>query len=249
MASATGTMALLLLSLCALPHMAEAWSAGHAISRPVQQHPRLISEARRIAVAPMKNAAATFPELWRTVKDHRGKIKDLEKQLREEKAALQAAETEVKQLKGPTGLVVKETAVRSLAKAVGWRITAGLVTFCTSYYFTGNLAAASAIVGSDFVTKSGTMYVGERLFNKVQIGRSASGENPMRSVVKAVIWRLFAAFNTMVVSIIFAKEASVAAKIAGVDSVVKTILMIIYDQAWSKVDWGKELENTDGDGI
>jgi hypothetical protein len=32
---------------------------------------------------------------------------------------------------------MREKPVRSLAKAVGWRITAGLVTFSTSFYFTG----------------------------------------------------------------------------------------------------------------
>ena len=62
----------------------------------------------------------------------------------------------------------------------------------------GNFAVAATIVGSDFLSKSGTMYIGERLFNKVQAGRGGGGENVMRSVVKAIIWRLFAAFNTMV---------------------------------------------------
>jgi len=62
---------------------------------------------------------------------------------------------------------VIETKKRSLVKALGWRLTAGLVTFCTSYYFTHSLASAGAIVGSDFLSKAGTMYIGERLFSKV----------------------------------------------------------------------------------
>ena len=39
------------------------------------------------------------------------------------------------------------------------------------------------------------------------------------------------------------------AKIAGADTVIKTTLMVLYDQAWAKVDWGRELENLGGDGI
>merc|ERR1712192_67985 len=130
---------------------------------------------------------------------------------------------------------MKETQVRSLVKAIGWRITACIVTFSTSFYFTGgDFRACLSIVGSDFVSKSGTMYVGERLFNKVQVGRSESGEeNTMRSVAKALIWRIFAAVNTMVVSTFFVKKASVGAKIAGADSIFKTSLMVVYERVWS----------------
>ena len=111
---------------------------------------------------------------------------------------------------------------------------------------------------SDFLTKSGTMYIGERLFNKSQAGRSeGGGDNVMRSVVKAIIWRLFAACNTLVASALIMKSrsssgvAGAAAKIAGVDSVVKTALMVAYDQAWNKVEWGREYEqvNVGGEGI
>ena len=38
-------------------------------------------------------------------------------------------------------------------------------------------------------------------------------------------------------------------QIAGVDSIIKTALMVVYDQAWNRVDWGKELQNVGGDGI
>ena len=104
--------------------------------------------------------------------------------------------------------------MRSLAKAVGWRLTAGSITFCTSFYFTKSLSAAFAIVGSDFISKSGTMYIGERLFNKVQIGRTEGGkESPYRSLAKALIWRLFAFVNTMVVSLIVVKDAAAGAKV------------------------------------
>ena len=37
--------------------------------------------------------------------------------------------------------------------------------------------------------------------------------------------------------------------IAATDSVFKTTLMVGYDQMWNRVDWGKELEGVDGDGI
>jgi len=64
--------------------------------------------------------------------------------------------------------MVKETAVRSFVKAAGWRFTAGIVTACSSYFFTGSLAMAASIVGWDLFSKSGTMFIGERLWNNVK---------------------------------------------------------------------------------
>ena len=130
-----------------------------------------------------------------------------------------------------------------------WRVTAGFVTFCSSMYFTRRLATALAIVASDFLSKAGTMFVGERLFNRVKAGRGAGGESLSRSIAKALIWRAVAFVNTMVVSGAIVGSAGVGSLIAATDSVFKTTLMVGYDQMWNRVDWGKELEGVDGDGI
>lgn len=187
-------------------------------------------------------------------KEKRDEVVRLEKMLRDERDSLRNAEDRIKVLTGTDkSPIVRETAMRSLVKAIGWRITAGIVTFTTSFYFTKDYRVALSIVGSDFISKSGTMYVGERLFNKVQVGRSKTpggGDSPWRSIAKALIWRVFAAVNTMVVSVFLMKgNVGAGAKIAGADSVIKTTLMVLYDQAWNKIDWGRELENVGGDGI
>lgn len=236
-----------------------AWSyggggMGGAAVRPLARTARPYPSAsprRTVRVAPLAMNSQELASMRGLAKEKMSEISRLEKMIRDEREALLNAQERIKVLTGGGGQVMKETALRSLAKAVGWRLTAGVVTFSTSLYFTkGDYKTALTIVGSDFISKSGTMYIGERLFNKVQVGRSKSGgDNPMRSVIKALIWRLFAAFNTMVVSVFLVKKASVGAKIAGADSIIKTSLMIMYDQAWSKIDWGRELENVGGDGI
>lgn len=54
--------------------------------------------------------------------------------------------------------------------------------FCSSFsqisglVFSGSLSTALSIVGSDFVTKSGFMFAGERLWNKVDLGCQAKPE-------------------------------------------------------------------------
>ena len=135
---------------------------------------------------------------------------------------------------------VSETAVRSAVKALAWRIIAGSVTFMTSLQFSGSIATALSIVGSDFFSKAFTMFVGERIMNKSQAGRKTGADSAGRSVAKALIWRLFAICNTLSVSFFFAKDLKMASKIAGSDAIFKTALMVAYERAWAKIEWGKE---------
>merc|ERR1712070_224276 len=136
--------------------------------------------------------------------------------------------------------IMKESPLRSVVKAAGWRFTAGVVTAATSFIFTGSLAMAASIVGWDLISKSGTMFIGERLWNNVKWGKSKGGDSSQRSLVKALAWRAFAACNTLFAAVVLTKgRAGVAGKIAGSDSVIKTILFYFYERAWSVVAWGK----------
>ena len=82
-----------------------------------------------------------------------------------------------------------------------------------------------------------------------EVGRSGGGESLTRSIIKALIWRLVAFINTALVSGAIIGSAGVGSMIALSDSIFKTTLMVGYDQFWNRIDWGKELENVDGDGI
>ena len=135
-----------------------------------------------------------------------------------------------------------ETTARSAVKAFVWRIIAGSVTFITSLRFSGSVATALSIVGSDFFSKSFTMFIGERLMNKSQAGRKGGADAASRSLVKALIWRLFAICNTLTMAIFIAKDLSIASKIAGSDSIFKTGLMFFYERVWAKIEWGKEYD-------
>lgn len=135
-----------------------------------------------------------------------------------------------------------ETTLRSAVKAFMWRIIAGSVTFITSLRFSGSVATALSIVGSDFFSKSFTMFIGERLMNKSQAGRKAGADAASRSLVKALIWRLFAICNTLTMAVFISKDLSIASKIAGSDAIFKTGLMFFYERVWAKVEWGKEYE-------
>lgn len=140
----------------------------------------------------------------------------------------------------PPGGNFSETTMRSAVKAFMWRIIAGTVTFITSLRFSGSISTALAIVGSDFFSKSFTMFIGERLMNKSQAGRQSGGDNVGRSLAKALIWRLFAICNTLTMAVFVSKDLSVASKIAGSDAIFKTALMFVYERVWARIQWGKE---------
>ena len=144
--------------------------------------------------------------------------------------------------------VAKETALRSAVKAIGWRFTAGIVTACTSFFFTGSLAMMYALVGWDLCSKSVTMFIGERIWNNFDWGKEkgdaeASGggkDSAKRSLAKALAWRAFAAVNTFVGATLLSKgKVGAAGKIAGADSVIKTVLFYFYERVWAQINWGK----------
>ena len=101
-------------------------------------------------------------------------------------------------------------------------------------------------MGWDLFSKSITMFLGERLWNNVQWGREDTGDSAKRSLAKAIAWRIFAACNTFFAAIVLNKgkegAMGVAGKIAGTDSVFKTVLFFFYERAWAIVSWGKEFE-------
>lgn len=66
-----------------------------------------------------------------------------------------------------------------------------------------------------------------------------TSEKPIRSVAKALSWRVVGTLDTLVVSYFIVDEISVAASIAGVDFVTKMILYFFHERAWNKIGWGK----------
>ena len=144
--------------------------------------------------------------------------------------------------KVPDGANFSETTARSAVKALMWRVIAGSVTFVTSLEFSGSVKVALTIVGSDFLSKAATMFIGERLMNKSQAGRQSGADAAGRSLAKALIWRLFAICNTLAAGLLISKDLSIASKIAGSDAIFKTGLMFVYERVWAKIEWGKEYQ-------
>ncbi len=66
-----------------------------------------------------------------------------------------------------------------------------------------------------------------------------SSEKPIRSIAKAVSWRVIGTLDTLVVSYILTGEIVLATSIASVDFVTKMILYFFHERIWNRIKWGK----------
>jgi len=66
---------------------------------------------------------------------------------------------------------MSDSAVRSLAKAVSWRVTGTIDTFLISWLITGQVLLASGIAFTEILTKIILFWAHERFWNKIKWGR------------------------------------------------------------------------------
>ena len=64
---------------------------------------------------------------------------------------------------------VKESRVRSIAKAVSWRTLGTIDTFILSWIITGRVDLAAAIGGIEIFTKIALFYLHERVWTKIKL--------------------------------------------------------------------------------
>ena len=66
---------------------------------------------------------------------------------------------------------MSDTAVRSLAKAVSWRVTGTVDTFLISWLITGEVLLASGIALTEIITKIFLFWMHERVWNRITWGQ------------------------------------------------------------------------------
>lgn len=65
------------------------------------------------------------------------------------------------------------------------------------------------------------------------------GEKPIRSVAKALSWRVIGTLDTLIVSYFLTGKIAIAASIASVDFLTKMVLYFFHERIWNVVKWGK----------
>ena len=66
-----------------------------------------------------------------------------------------------------------------------------------------------------------------------------SSDKPIRSVVKAISWRMIGTIDTMVISWFITGELTMAISIGSIEVVTKMILYYGHERIWNLIKWWK----------
>jgi uncharacterized membrane protein len=124
---------------------------------------------------------------------------------------------------------------RAVAKGVTWRIIGTLDTFLWSWLITHEPIKAGSIASTEIFTKIALFYLHERVWRVLKFAPNSH----VRSLVKAVSWRLVGSLDTFILSMIFTHNAKYAISIASAEALTKIALYYVHERAWRRVPWGR----------
>lgn len=64
-------------------------------------------------------------------------------------------------------------------------------------------------------------------------------ENPLRSIVKSISWRIIGTIDTVIISWIVTGTLTVAFSIGVVELFTKMVLYFFHERIWNLIKWGK----------
>lgn len=138
-------------------------------------------------------------------------------------------------------------ALESFRKNLSWRTLAFLDTFVLTFFLAthdplhalmGAAWRAAKIALSEFATKSVLFWIHERVWSRIQVGKRATKEQRVRSLIKTVSWRVTGSADTMLLTFIFTGRFSIAVLVTSFEVVTKLVLFYLHERVWI---WGKRV--------
>ena len=75
--------------------------------------------------------------------------------------------------------------------------------------------------------------------SKKKFSQDKKSERPVRSIAKAVSWRIIGTLDTLLISYVLTGKFAIAASIASVDFVTKMFLYFFHERIWNNIRWGR----------
>ncbi len=69
---------------------------------------------------------------------------------------------------------------------------------------------------------------------------SRNSDKPVRSVVKAVSWRIIGTMDTILISWIITGQVTMALTIGSIELITKMVLYFFHERLWNVIKWGKQ---------
>ncbi|MGB9777773.1 MAG: hypothetical protein C0193_01785 [Candidatus Bathyarchaeota archaeon] len=68
-------------------------------------------------------------------------------------------------------------------------------------------------------------------------------EKPIRSMVKAISWRIVATLTTIILVVVFSKDLALGTIVGITELVVKTVVYYVHERVWNLSDFGREVKS------
>lgn len=66
-----------------------------------------------------------------------------------------------------------------------------------------------------------------------------SSDKPVRSIVKAISWRILGTLDTILIAWLITGQVAMALSIGSIEVVTKMILYFFHERLWNLIKWGK----------
>lgn len=66
-----------------------------------------------------------------------------------------------------------------------------------------------------------------------------ASEKPLRSVVKAISWRIVGTLDTIIIAYFITGEVTMALSIGSIEVITKMVLYFFHERIWNIIKWGK----------
>lgn len=76
--------------------------------------------------------------------------------------------------------------------------------------------------------------------SKTSYKKDSASEKPMRSVAKAISWRIVGTMDTIGISWLLTGEMNTALAIGSLELITKMLLYFGHERLWNKINFGRE---------
>ena len=140
---------------------------------------------------------------------------------------------------------MKVTKNRSLIKSISYRVIGFVNTFLISFLVINDGVNEKTIKYSLYlallvlIIKAITYYFHERFWNIFDFGRLNKTVSKMRSILKALTWRIAASTITLISAILITSNLDWTKSIVIYEFINGILIYYVHERIWNRVNWGR----------
>jgi len=85
----------------------------------------------------------------------------------------------------------------------------------------------------------GQIFIVNKNKKKDAYASDKSSEKPIRSIAKAVSWRILGTIDTILIAWLITGQVTMALSIGSIEVVTKMVLYFFHERLWNIIKWGK----------